>query len=39
MNYIFYIVIIVVIIIGKSYSHQEGVKNYTSELTINTLIH
>ena len=40
-NYeLFYIVIIVVIIIGKSYSHQEkGVKNFKSELTINTLIH
>ena len=37
---LFYIVIIVVITIGKSYSHQEkGVKNYKSELTINTLIH
>ena len=37
---LFYIVIIVVIIIGKSYSHQQkGVKNYKSELTINTLIH
>ena len=31
--------LIVAIIIGKSYSHQEkGVKNYKSELTINTLV-
>ena len=39
INY-FYIVITVALIIGKSYSHQEkGVKNYKSELTINTLVH
>ena len=36
----FYIVIIVAITVGKSYSHQDkGVKNYKSELTINTLVH
>ena len=35
-----YMVIIVAIFIGKSYSHQEkGVKNYKSALTINTLVH
>ena len=39
MNYLS-IVTIDAIIIGKSYSHQEkGVKNYRSELTINTLVH
>ena len=35
-----YFYILVAIIIGKSYSHQEkGVKNYKSELTINTVVH
>ena len=35
----FYIVIIVAIIIGSSYCHQEkGAKNYKPELTINTLL-
>ena len=39
INY-FYKLIFVVIIIGKSYSHQEkGVKNYKSNLTINTQVH